>query len=1136
MKINTKKISNVLSEFSKNKSSKSPNKFYTTIKLESTTITTKTIPRQITVIRDNPIIQENFSVNNSNTKIKVYINKNINKKHSQENISSKRSVQNTKIKPALSNPNLRINKKEINKNYTKRNSNPNLFIKKKTLDAFKKSPEVPKKANLKNLKNEYFNHTETNIKKLNHSSENLHIHKKNSNISPKLPRITSPHQTKKSNEIVIKKINPHQISGNKTANRGTKKMTITYNNSQISKELNNKMPRTVKKTKTQSKILVDKKKSKAIKNENENTVKKQNFPTKKEHRSKNSFNNLNSKNNNIYNIEYDSQRNTVKKTDTEPDINNNNETMIPTGKRKYEMNTFNVVKHLNIKTPITPKENKMKQKDFKKQLSNNDKEKNKKNLDNKKSNNNNFYNNNAKKTYNKNNIDNNKDIKNKNINIVNKNNKNSIKNKKEHNKNKTNNKNAIQNYNKNIIEKVNLTFGNNEIDDRFDKNFTLSNNYNEYDNDDKMNTDKYITYDKITDNSPISKNKVKNNTNNKKNNNKISIDIETKSKTAKLFFKGMKSPNSASISTIKNTNLNISSSKSNTINSIKSFKVNKIIIKYDELLTFEAKLKDIINCLSKKDNIYNMGASNECVEFISFYFQCSLNGILKSFFAENNRIIIHSWSNLLLFSVIITYHLSITPKMLEQLIDDLRYIFSLIIANFYLLIKRIQVYYGKELPKIINDKFKQNLIKYKINSFSEKDIIVKINKNCCNIAERLKIILNNYQRNKNQYYTQFNEIFSNISTITEKIMNNYFYKYVYKNPFYNSQNKEQIRTSKSTGKKRRENNLDNVQNISKKGYFSENEEDNKSDEERELLSVISEKSAYYHGKITSLKNKENKNENNTINEINENNIINNQNENPKVAKAINYYIENKIEAPFIKTPCTKKYTLVLDLDETLIHLQPKFDDKLYNQNIITNSGTKNKYSFYDNTNPIDVQNLNKNESHKYLLLFRVGLFSFLTILKPFYELISFTSASREYADPIIKEIEKNKKYFDYCFYREHCVVHGNNFVKDISRIGRDIKKMIIVDNNENNFSLNKENGIKICPYYGDNVCFKTYEMDIRTGNNRSNTKKCDNTLIDLKKILILIYKANYEDLRIALKDFRGEIFSKVTVDRINTNL
>ena len=59
--------------------------------------------------------------------------------------------------------------------------------------------------------------------------------------------------------------------------------------------------------------------------------------------------------------------------------------------------------------------------------------------------------------------------------------------------------------------------------------------------------------------------------------------------------------------------------------------------------------------------------------------------------------------------------------------------------------------------------------------------------------------------------------------------------------------------------------------------------------------------------------------------------------------------------------------------------------------------------------------------------------------------------------------------------------------------------------------MNEENGIKIAKFEG-------YEK-----NN-----KIDNSLFELKKILILIYKANYKDLRKALKDFENDIKNKIS--------
>ena len=148
-------------------------------------------------------------------------------------------------------------------------------------------------------------------------------------------------------------------------------------------------------------------------------------------------------------------------------------------------------------------------------------------------------------------------------------------------------------------------------------------------------------------------------------------------------------------------------------------------------------------------------------------------------------------------------------------------------------------------------------------------------------------------------------------------------------------------------------------------------------------------------------------------------------------------------------------------------------------------------------------------NYKYSL--RPGLFSFLNGVQKYYEIISFTNASKEYADAIIKHIETNKKYFDYNFYREHSVLYNNEFIKDISRIGRDMSKIIIVDNVAANLRLNQENGILILPYYSDK-------------------SKNDTKLFYLKNMLIKFYNIGYEDLRVALKDYANEIKNSISLD------
>jgi Dullard-like phosphatase family protein len=332
--------------------------------------------------------------------------------------------------------------------------------------------------------------------------------------------------------------------------------------------------------------------------------------------------------------------------------------------------------------------------------------------------------------------------------------------------------------------------------------------------------------------------------------------------------------------------------------------------------------------------------------------------------------------------------------------------------------------------------------------------------------------------------------------------------------------------------------ISSISNTSIKGY-DDNDSDNfyndnmsyktekSSDNERELLSVKSYKSSNYYGKIKT------NNIGSTINCDNnfyyniENNIYENDEDGTnayEIMQMLKDYEINKVASPFLVAPCKKKYTLVLDLDETLIHLRQKKDIINIKNDINIKINNTSDY-FYDN--------YDKN-NNKYLLQFRVGLFSFLTILKPFYEIISFTSATREYADVIINEIEKNRKFFDHKFYREHTIIYKDTFVKDISRIGRDIKKIIIVDNNERNFILNKENGIKIAPYYGDEDNNNVINNSINSENNGRlsyrGKKGNDNILLELKKILVMIYKDNYDDLREALKDYEDLIKTKVSMN------
>ena len=470
-------------------------------------------------------------------------------------------------------------------------------------------------------------------------------------------------------------------------------------------------------------------------------------------------------------------------------------------------------------------------------------------------------------------------------------------------------------------------------------------------------------------------------------------------------------------------------------------------IKLDDLIIYDERLNDILVALNNKNE---PDASNECAEFFVFYFHSSLQKIFTSFFNVKHKIIIESATNLAFLAIIITYHLSLLRDILREITDMVINIFSLLKINLYLNVKKIQIVYGDDFVEKNNFYFKtfnyylrtQNLI-----SLKEDEIVFKIDHNCRLITNDIKKILKIYQQINNSYYSDFIAIFNNISIISEKDLKDYFYARLY--GFMNNKttdnknltNSKNRKISITKGGKKNNNKNYNINNGNESDYNNENNLDN-----ADVISVKSSKSSHYYGKIDK--------------------------HNFKILKLLEEYEKNKIEAPFIKTPCKKKYSIVLDLDETLINIEFKGVD-----------------------------------SKKCTLHFRPYLFQFLSDIKPFCELITFTSASKEYAQPIINEIELKNKYFDYNFFREHSVIYGNDFVKDISRIGRDMKKIIIIDNMKENFRLNQKNGIKIFPFYGDNN---------------------DNVLNELKKILILIFRQGYEDLTIALSDYSREIKKTIT--------
>jgi Dullard-like phosphatase family protein len=153
----------------------------------------------------------------------------------------------------------------------------------------------------------------------------------------------------------------------------------------------------------------------------------------------------------------------------------------------------------------------------------------------------------------------------------------------------------------------------------------------------------------------------------------------------------------------------------------------------------------------------------------------------------------------------------------------------------------------------------------------------------------------------------------------------------------------------------------------------------------------------------------------------------------------------------------KSYTLVLDLDETLVHFEESADGGQF--------------------------------------LVRPYAQEFLSKMKDHFEVVIFTAAVKDYADWILDRIDLTKAV-SHRLYRNHTSLQNGVYMKDLSKLGRDLSRTIIIDNNAENFQLQPDNGIYI----------KTWHDDPH-----------DIALKQLAKLLVRVLDEGEEDIRIALR-------------------
>ncbi|XP_006650898.1 CTD small phosphatase-like protein 2 [Oryza brachyantha] len=146
-----------------------------------------------------------------------------------------------------------------------------------------------------------------------------------------------------------------------------------------------------------------------------------------------------------------------------------------------------------------------------------------------------------------------------------------------------------------------------------------------------------------------------------------------------------------------------------------------------------------------------------------------------------------------------------------------------------------------------------------------------------------------------------------------------------------------------------------------------------------------------------------------------------------------------------QTRSCPRTTLVLDLDETLVHstLEPCED--------------------YDFTFPV---HFNLRE-HTIYVRCRPYLKEFLETVASMFETMIFTASQSIYAEQLLNILDPKRRFFRHRVYRESCLYVEGNYLKDLSVLGRDLSHVVIVDNSPQAFGFQLDNGVPIESWFDD---------------------------------------------------------------------
>ncbi|XP_015236591.1 PREDICTED: carboxy-terminal domain RNA polymerase II polypeptide A small phosphatase 2-like [Cyprinodon variegatus] len=148
--------------------------------------------------------------------------------------------------------------------------------------------------------------------------------------------------------------------------------------------------------------------------------------------------------------------------------------------------------------------------------------------------------------------------------------------------------------------------------------------------------------------------------------------------------------------------------------------------------------------------------------------------------------------------------------------------------------------------------------------------------------------------------------------------------------------------------------------------------------------------------------------------------------------------------PEVKAEDQGKICVVIDLDETLVHSSFK---PISNADFIV---------------PVEIE----GTTHQVYVLKRPYVDEFLRRMGEMFECVLFTASLAKYADPVTDLLDQGS-VFRARLFRESCVFHQGCYVKDLSRLGRDLTRTLILDNSPASYIFHPNNAIPVVSWFDD---------------------------------------------------------------------